>query len=173
MTLGPFGLAQIVLVLVAGQRLAELAWSRRNERRLRALGAVESAAGQHRWFVALHVGWLAAMALAVDSATTVDFRWLAVYAALQGVRSWILYSLGIYWTTRILSLPAAALVTRGPYRFLSHPNYVLVAWELVVLPLAFGLWPLALLASLANLPLTWLRISAEKRALAPRRLMPR
>jgi len=158
------GLAHALLLAVATQRLAELAWSLRNERRLAALGAHEAAPEQHAWFVALHVGWLAAMAVASDWQSAVNVYWLAVYAVLQAFRIWILCSLGDRWTTRILHLPGVPLVRRGPYRYLAHPTYVLVAWELVTLPLALGLWPIALAAGLANLPLTCWRISAEERA---------
>jgi methyltransferase len=165
MSLALPGLAHALLLVVAAQRLAELAWSRHNESRLLALGAVESAAHQHGWFVALHAGWLASMAAASDWEAPLNPYWLAVYFVLQAMRVWILYSLGYRWTTRILAVPGLPLVRKGPYRLLAHPNYVLVAWELVALPLALGLWLVALVASLANLPLTCWRISAEERAL--------
>ncbi len=76
-------------------------------------------------------------------------------------------SLGGRWTTRIIILPGAPLVRRGPYRFLSHPNYTVVVGEIAVLPLAFGLVGLAILFSVLNALVLWVRIRAESRALAP------
>jgi methyltransferase len=81
----------------------------------------------------------------------------------------VLVSLGRYWTTRIITVPGAPLVRRGPYRFLRHPNYVVVAAEIAVLPLAFGAWGLAVLFSALNGALLAWRISMEEQALAPRR----
>jgi len=87
---------------------------------------------------------------------------------LQGLRVWVLATLGRYWTTRIITLPGAPLVRRGPYRWLRHPNYVVVAGEIAVLPLAFGAWQIAVVFSLANALVLWIRIRSEERALATR-----
>ena len=77
----------------------------------------------------------------------------------------MLATLGPRWTTRIIVLPGAPLVTGGPFRFVRHPNYVIVVAEIVLLPLAFGLWQVALLFSLANAAVLAIRIRAEERAL--------
>jgi methyltransferase len=81
----------------------------------------------------------------------------------------VVASLGPYWTTRIITLPDAPLVRRGPYRFLRHPNYVVVAAEIAVLPLVFGAWPIALVFSLLNAVMLAWRIRIEEQALASRR----
>jgi methyltransferase len=78
-------------------------------------------------------------------------------------------SLGPYWTTRIVTLPGAPLVQRGPYRFLNHPNYAVVTAEIAALPLAFGAYAIAITFSLANLALLAWRVRIEDRALAARR----
>jgi methyltransferase len=93
----------------------------------------------------------------------------ALFAVLLVARAWTIASLGRYWTTRVITLPDEPLVRRGPYRFLRHPNYLIVAGEIAVLPLIFGAWRLALLFSVANSALLWYRIRVEDRALAPRR----
>lgn len=161
-----------VLALVAAQRLGELALAAANTRRLRAEGAVEAGAGHYPLFVVLHAGWLAAMALAIPADTPPDWRLLAVFGLLQLARIWVVASLGRFWTTRILTLPGAPLVRRGPYRFLRHPNYAVVASEVAILPLAFGAWQVALAFSVLNgLLLAW-RIRVEEAALAGRRLLP-
>ena len=157
-------LAVAVLGFVTAQRLGELALAARNTRRLKARGAVEAGGGHYPLIVALHAVWLAGLwALAWDRPASL--AWLAAYAGLQALRIWTLASLGARWTTRILVLPGEPLVRRGPYRFLSHPNYVVVAGELAVLPLAFGLPLYALGFSLANAAVLALRLRAETAAL--------
>lgn len=88
---------------------------------------------------------------------------------LQAGRIWVIASLGRFWTTRIVTLEDAPLVRRGPYRFLRHPNYVVVAAEIVVLPLVFGAWQLALIFGALNLGVLAWRIRVEEQALKPRR----
>lgn len=159
----------IIVGLVALQRLGELLWSRRNERRLRDAGAVEAGRGHYPFLVLLHSGWLLAILILVPP-STVPSPWLiAAYAGVQGLRLWTMASLGRYWTTRILTLPEAPLVRVGPYRWLRHPNYLVVAAEIALLPLAFGAIGIALIFSLGNLILLAVRIRAEDAALAPRR----
>lgn len=159
----------LALAWVGAARLAELALARRNERRLRARGATEFGAGHYPLFFLLHGGWFAAIALLGDPSAPPRWGWLAAFAALQGLRAWTLLSLGPYWTTRILTLPGEPLVRRGPYRWLRHPNYLVVAAEIAALPLAFGLWRTAVAFSLLNAALLAHRIRVEERALAPRR----
>lgn len=161
-------LAQWIVAAVAVQRLAELLYGRRNERRLRAAGAVEVGASHYPLIVALHVAWLAAL---MATAGTAEISWplMALFGLLQGLRLWVLVTLGRYWTTRILTLPGAPLVVRGPYRFCRHPNYLVVAAEIAVLPLALGAWRMAVAFSLLNgILLAW-RIRVEDQALAARR----
>ncbi|MBM3546775.1 MAG: hypothetical protein FJX54_07470 [Alphaproteobacteria bacterium] len=159
----------LVLGLVALQRLAELAWSRRNEQRLRAEGATEAGRGHYPFLVALHAGWLVAMLVLVPPETIPNPYLLSVYAGLQFLRLWTVATLGRFWTTRILTLPGAPLVRSGPYRWFRHPNYLIVIAEIVTLPLAFGAVAIALIFSLANLILLAVRIRAEEAALASRR----
>ena len=87
---------------------------------------------------------------------------------LQPARLWVVLSLGRLWTTRVLSLPGAPLVRTGPYRWLRHPNYLIVTVEIAVLPLAFGAAAIAVAFSALNLALIARRIAIEDRALAPR-----
>jgi len=159
----------IVLLLVAGQRLAELAYARRNTRRLLAEGAFESGAGHYPLLVGLHVLWLVSLAVFVPREQAPNWPLLGLFLVLQGLRLWVLVSLGRYWTTRVITLPGAPLVRRGPYRFVRHPNYLVVAAEIAVLPLAFGAWQIALVFSLANAAVLALRIRCEERALKGRR----
>ena len=157
------------LALVALQRLMELAHARSNTARLRRLGAVESDAGGYPFFVLLHIGWLMSLALFVPAETQPNWLLIGLFALLQLGRIWVIVSLGGYWTTRIISLPDAPLVQTGPFRYLRHPNYLLVAAEIAVLPLAFGAVAVAAAFSALNLMLIARRIRIEERVLAPRR----
>ena len=155
--------------LVALQRLVELAWARRNTARLRRLGAIEADAVGHPLFVLLHAAWLASLALFAPAAIPPRWPILGMFALLQLGRLWVILSLGRWWTTRILTLPGAPLVQTGPFRWLQHPNYLLVVAEFAVLPLAFGAVAIAATFSALNLMLIIRRIRLEDDALAPRR----
>ena len=157
----------VAVLLVALQRLGELVVARRNTKRLLAAGAVERGRGHYPLIVALHAAWLASLPLVVPPDRWPSLPWLILFLALQPLRAWAISSLGGRWTTRILVLPGAAPVSRGPYRWLRHPNYVVVALEILALPLAFGAPAHALLFSVLNAALLLLvRIPAEERALA-------
>ena len=157
--------AVVILALVTLQRLYELSLSSRNTRRLRALGAVEHGRGHYPAMIALHAAWLALLWWFAPG-RLVNLPLLSLYLLVQLARAWAVASLGERWTTRIIVLPEAPLVRRGPYRFIRHPNYVIVSLEIALLPLLFGLWPLALIFSLLNFAMLRVRIRAENKALA-------
>jgi methyltransferase len=159
----------LVVALVALQRLGELTYAARNTRALRQRGAIEHGSGHYPLFVALHAGWLIAILVAVPPETPIAWLPLAGFCVLQGLRLWVVATLGPYWTTRILTVPGAPLVRRGPYRLLRHPNYAVVIGEIALLPLVFGAWRIAVVFSILNLALIAWRVRIEERALAPRR----
>lgn len=163
-----WGLPQIVVLLVVVQRLGELVLARRNTRRLMARGAVEVGRGHYPLFVLLHGGWLVALFVATPAEAAVSWPLLALFVVFQGLRVWVVASLGPFWTTRIVTLPGAPLVRRGPYRWVRHPNYLVVIGEIAVLPLAFGLVGLAVVFSALNLALLAWRVRLENGALAQR-----
>ncbi|MEQ8228628.1 MAG: isoprenylcysteine carboxylmethyltransferase family protein [Rhodospirillales bacterium] len=158
----------IVLALVALSRLVELIHARRNTARLLDQGGIEHGRAHYPLIVALHAGWLAVLAVIIPPDTPPDRVWLSAFIALQAARVWVIVSLGPYWTTRVISLPGAPLIRRGPYRFLRHPNYLVVVGEIAVLPLAFGAWETALVFSALNGLILMHRIRVEQAALAPR-----
>ncbi|MCG6116115.1 MAG: hypothetical protein MEQ84_13045 [Mesorhizobium sp.] len=168
MTLSVFILAAVTL-----SRLVELLISRRNTERLLAAGAREHAPEHYPLIVLLHGAWLAGLWLLAWDADAHPW-WLAVFILLQGLRIWVLLSLGRRWTTRIIVLPGMPLVRIGPYRFVSHPNYLVVIGEIAVLPLVFTMPVYAIVFSLLNAVLLTVRIRAENRAMASggRRSLP-
>jgi methyltransferase len=155
--------------LVALQRLLELALSHHNTLRLRRSGAVEADAAGYPFFVVLHASWLGSLVLFVPATTPPFLPLVGVFALLQLIRIWVISSLGRYWTTRIVSLPGAPLIRSGPFRYVRHPNYLLVLAEVAVLPLAFGSVAIATIFSAFNLLLIGRRIRIEDRVLALRR----
>jgi methyltransferase len=158
-------LASIILALVTAQRLGELALSRYNTNRLLARGGIEVGAGHYPLIVSVHAAWLIALWV-WGRGESVNLVALALFIALQGLRVWIIATLGARWTTRIIVLPGEPLVASGPYRYLSHPNYVVVAAEIATLPLALHLPVLAVIFTGLNAAVLTIRIRAETRALS-------
>ncbi|WP_328804558.1 isoprenylcysteine carboxyl methyltransferase family protein [Sphingobium psychrophilum] len=159
-----------IMVFVTLQRLSELIIARRNTARLLAAGAHEVGASHYPVMVAMHTAWLAALWFTVGD-RPVSMPLLLLFAILQLMRIWVLATLGSRWTTRIIVTQDAALVNKGPFRFLRHPNYAVVTAEIAVLPLTFGLIWIAALFTLLNAAMLYVRIGAENRALydpAPR-----
>ncbi len=166
------GTAILVLAVafVATQRLLELTLARRNERKARAKGAVEQGRGHYPFIVALHSLWLVST-FVEGSLRGPEFPvfWplpLALFLLVQPLRYWAIFSLGESWNTKILVVPGAKLVRRGPYRYLNHPNYVAVVVEILTFPLIFGAWVTALAFTALNAILLSVRIREENRALA-------
>jgi len=155
--------------LVALQRLLELVLSRRNAARLLSRGGYEVGAGHYPFVVAVHVAWLGTLWITVPAEAAVSWPWLASYIGVECGRAWVMLTLGPYWTTRIIHLPAERLVRSGPYRFCSHPNYIVVAGEIAVLPLVFGQWYTAATFSVLNAGVLIWRIRVENTVLAARR----
>lgn len=154
-----------IIAFVTLQRLSEMAIAQQNTKRLLAAGAREYGSGHYPLIVAVHAGWLAALWWFAPG-RLIDWPLIGLFALLQLGRIWVLRTLGPRWTTRIIVLPGAPLVAGGPFRFVRHPNYLVVIGEIAILPLAFGLWEIALIFSVLNAAVLAIRIRAEERALA-------
>jgi methyltransferase len=158
----------ILVALIVLQRLVELVIARINTRNLVAAGGIEHGTGHYPLMVALHVAWLASLVVFVPADAVLDPLLFVLFLLLQAGRVWVIASLGRYWTTRVITVPGAPLVKRGPYRWLRHPNYLVVVGEIAVVPLIAGAWEIALAFSAANAALLWHRIRVENAALAAR-----
>lgn len=156
--------AVLVLTFVTLQRGAELVLARRNTHRLLAQGAFEAAPGHYPLIVLVHASWLLGLWL-LAPALRPNPVLIGVFGLLQIARLWVLATLGERWTTRIIVLRGAPLMRTGPYRFVSHPNYCVVAAEILVLPCAFGLYGFAVVFSALNAAVLMIRIRAEERSL--------
>ena len=157
--------AVAILGFVTLQRLLEMRLAERHSRKLLAEGAVEHGRDHYAFIVALHAAWLAALWWWAPG-RPISLPLLFLFAILQVGRVWVIRSLGERWTTRIIVKPGAPLVRRGPYRVVNHPNYWIVAAEIALLPLVFGLWQIAAVFSTLNALVLTVRIRAENRALA-------
>ena len=154
-----------VLALVLLQRGSEVVLAHANTARLLGKGAVEVDRAGYKWFVMLHAAWLAALALTVPAATAPRWTLLAVFFMLQAGRVWVIASLGPRWTTRLIVCPGERLVTSGPYRLIGHPNYLIVAGEIAILPLAFDAPLVAIGFSACNAVVLLRRVRLERVAL--------
>ena len=158
-------LFQGVLLFVLLQRGGELIIAHTNTARLLRSGAIEIDRAGYKWLVVLLATWLVALFVTVPAATPPHWPLLALFGVLQVGRIWVIASLGRRWTTRLIVLPNATLVESGPYRWLRHPNYLIVAGEVAILPLAFSAAAIAIGFSACNGLLLARRIRLEEAAL--------
>jgi methyltransferase len=156
--------------LLGAERLVELVLSKRNAARAFARGGVERGQRHYQVMVVFHslflVSCLAEVFL-LNRPFPGALGWAALGAAVlaQALRYWAITALGDRWNSRIIVIPGLAPVTGGPYRFLRHPNYVAVVLELLAVPLIHGAWVTAVVFTVGNAALLYVRIRAEEQAL--------
>lgn len=159
----------IVISIVILQRIIELMIAKRNEKWMKSEGAFEAGASHYPYMVAMHVFFFVALISEVlllhRTISSIWPIWLTIFLAAQLLRIWCLASLGKFWNTKIIVLPNAQVVRKGPYKWLRHPNYVIVATELLVLPLLCNAIFTAVVFSLLNIWMMTVRIPTEEKAL--------
>ena len=165
---GGWPVAAIILALLTLQRALELIYANRNTRALLARGAVEIGRGHYPVMVAIHAAFLLSLWLFTPPYQPILWPLGLLFVALQAARLWVLATLGRYWTTRIISSPQFPRVRTGPYRFVKHPNYIVVTLEILIIPMIFGHIVIALLFTILNAAILFVRIRAENTALAQR-----
>ena len=161
----------LLIAAVACERVAELVVSKRNLAWSRTQGGVEFGAAHYPAMVILHTGLLVgclAEVIWLDRPFLLSLGWpmLAIVVVAQALRWWCITTLGQQWNTRVVVIPGASRVSGGPYRLLSHPNYVAVIAEGVALPLVHTAWITALVFTVLNGVLLATRITTENTALA-------
>ena len=157
-----------ILVFVIIQRFVELRIAKRNEKIMLERGAYEVGATHYPWMIFLHVSFFVSLLIEVfffKSLLIPHFSWLMVFVLLQFLRIWCLVSLGVFWNTKILILPGANVVIKGPYAYIRHPNYAVVCLEILVLPFMFGAYVTAIIFSILNVIMLSVRIPLEEKAL--------
>jgi methyltransferase len=151
------------------QRLAEVKIAKKNEETLLSKGAVEAGGSHYKWMVTMHVSFFLFLFTEVMFFGAFSPSWwiipFVLFLIAQIVRVWAITSLGVFWNTKIILLPGAEVVAKGPYRFIRHPNYLVVSLELLVIPLIFGAYVTALLFTILNILMLRVRIPAEEKAL--------
>lgn len=157
-----------VLVYIVIQRLVELIHANRNTKRLLAEGGTEYGADHYQYFIFLHAAWIGIIALLVDPRHSLNLVLLTLFVFSQLLRFWTLASIGRWWTTRIISAPHFDRIKRGPYRYISHPNYLVVVLEIAIVPLLLGLPVVALIFSVLNALLLRHRLTVENEVLNER-----
>ncbi|MCF6321883.1 MAG: hypothetical protein L3J32_08970 [Rhizobiaceae bacterium] len=153
-----------LLAFLTAQRLGELVIANRNTKRLLANGAREIGADHYKFMILLHGSWLVVLWV-LGAENEVSRFWLAIFVALQLGRVWVLATLKSRWTTRIIIVPGETLVAGGPFRYFRHPNYLVVIGEIAVVALALGLVWVALIYSVLNAWMLWVRIRVENEGL--------
>jgi methyltransferase len=165
----PGAWAYIFWGLLAMERMLELLIARSNEQWILRGGGKEQAGSFSRIIFLVHGLWFMSFALEAlvrAAVPLIDLRGLAVVAlSLQALRYWCIASLGRFWNTKILVLPGAPLIHRGPYRWIKHPNYMIVLIEIPLYPSLFGCWLTAVVFGLLNIWVLKTRISQENLAL--------
>lgn len=161
----------IVISIVIIQRLTELIISKKNEKWLLSNGAVEYGNEHYKFIVLLHSCFFISMIIEYNfferdhNLNIINYLFLVFFILLQLVRVWVLVSLGKFWNTKIFRITGLDLVRKGPYKFLKHPNYVVVACEIFVLPMIFGLYVTAIVFTILNAVMLYVRIGVENKVL--------
>jgi methyltransferase len=159
----------IFIALVITQRIVEVMIANRNARWIKSQGGYEVGKEHYKYIVALHALFFVSLIIEV---TVIDSRFvfwavapLIIFLLAQFGRVWALSALGRFWNTRIMILPGAKVIAKGPYRYLRHPNYVIVVTELACLPLIFQAYWTAILFTIMNALILSIRIKVEEKAL--------
>lgn len=160
----------ILISFIVIQRLVELMIANHNEKWMKQQGAIEFGKKHYKYMVIMHLLFFVALfteKFVLNRGLSPLWPFiLTVFSVAQFIRCWAIYSLGKYWNTKILVLADALVVKKGPYRFLRHPNYIIVAIELLVVPMLFNAFYTAFLFTILNVIMLLIRIPEEEKALS-------
>ncbi|RST73621.1 hypothetical protein D4T97_012095 [Siminovitchia acidinfaciens] len=159
----------IFLTVVILQRLFELVLARRNERWMKERGGKEYGEKHYTFMVLLHIGFFITLIIEINIFNrTISPYWvmlLFVFLLAQAARVWVILTLGKYWNTKIIVLPGAKSVNKGPFKYIKHPNYLIVTTELILIPLIFQAYLTMVIFFILNRLILAVRIPAEEKAL--------
>jgi len=155
----------IFISIFIAQRISELLVARKNEKWLRAHGAIEYGQKHYPYVVLLHVCFILSLIFEYwqKKGVRIDFMFLYFFIILIATKIWVILSLGKYWNTKIYRIHGAAPIRKGAYKFFRHPNYVIVVLEFMVVPLVFHLYYTGIIFSLLNALMLWVRIKEEEK----------
>lgn len=159
----------LFVLIVISQRIIEVIIARKNEKKMLAAGAYEVGSSHYPFMITLHVSFFLCLiteVLLLERTISPAFLWLfLLFLLVQALRVWCLASLGPFWNTKIIILPGANVVKKGPYLFFRHPNYLVVCIEILLLPLMFQAYITAICFTLLNFAMLTVRIPIEEKAL--------
>lgn len=158
-----------IIGLVIVQRLIEVIIAKRNEKRMLTQGGYEVGASHYPYMLALHISFFISLVEEIwirqlEPSTFFPLLFF-IFLLVQALRIWCLASLRDFWNTKIIVLPGAHVVKKGPYVYFRHPNYLVVAAEIILLPLMFQAYITAIVFTLLNLAMMSVRIPLEEKAL--------
>lgn len=158
----------LFILFIIAQRLTELVVARRNQKWLESQGAIEYGKEHYPFMIALHTAFIGSMIAEYWFSTgkQLDVTLLIIYLLLLSFKIWVLSSLGKYWNTRIFRVPGVGPVMKGPYKIFKHPNYFVVVCEVALIPLVFHLYYTAIIFSILNAVMLWVRIGVENKVWA-------
>ncbi|MBP1949610.1 isoprenylcysteine carboxyl methyltransferase family protein [Virgibacillus litoralis] len=159
----------LFIIAVIAQRLIELSIARRNERWMKDRGGIEKGGKHYKWFIWLHSIFFLSMIFEAllnnNNSTGINYFLITIFLLTQLGRIWCIHTLGKFWNTKIIVLPGVSLIKKGPYKYVKHPNYIIVAIELFVIPLLLGAYLTAFVFPLLHVLLLKIRIPREEKAL--------
>ncbi|WP_017755444.1 isoprenylcysteine carboxyl methyltransferase family protein [Calidifontibacillus oryziterrae] len=159
----------VFISFIISQRLFELTIAKRNEKWMKFNGAIEAGKEHYKYMVLLHVLFFVCLIWEVTffqkGISTLLVIYLFFFTIAQLLRVWSIMSLGRFWNTKIMILPNVNIISKGPYKYFRHPNYLVVVIELLVIPLMFNAYWTALVFSLLNIVMLTIRIRVEEQAL--------
>ncbi|WP_405103711.1 isoprenylcysteine carboxyl methyltransferase family protein [Oceanobacillus sp. FSL H7-0719] len=159
-----------IFTFIILQRVVELTIARRNEKWMINRGGVEWGGEHYKWFIIVHVLFFFSILIEVsirdDSSFVLNKTLFVLFVMTQLARAWCIQSLGKFWNTKIIILPGLSLISRGPYKYVKHPNYIIVGMELFIIPLLFGAYITAILFPVLHILLLFIRIPLENKALS-------
>nr|WP_034659040.1 isoprenylcysteine carboxylmethyltransferase family protein [Robertmurraya massiliosenegalensis] len=160
---------KLLIVFIILQRVVEMFIARRNEKWLKNQGGIEIGQAHYRYMIIIHVLFFVSLVTEIVRAnSSIHPIWpliLVLFLLTQLGRVWVIYSLGRHWNTKIIVIPEVQVVRKGPYRFLKHPNYVIVTLELMIIPLLYEAYITGLIFTILNIWILSIRIPAEEKAL--------
>jgi methyltransferase len=158
----------IFILFLIFQRLAELYVSSKNEKWLLRNGAIEYGKEHYPFMVAMHTLFIISVIAEYiwRDDTIVSYPLIILFFLLIVIKAIVISTLGHYWNTKIYKVPGTRPVATGIYKYIKHPNYIIVICEIAVIPLAFGLYYTAIAFTILNAIMLTVRIKKENEVLA-------
>ncbi|MDB5288638.1 MAG: isoprenylcysteine carboxyl methyltransferase [Mucilaginibacter sp.] len=150
------------------QRLAELYVSSKNEKWLLRNGAIEYGKEHYPYIVLLHtlfiISLIAEYIWRADAGA--NYFFIVLFFVLIIIKVVVISTLGHYWNTKIYKVPGTRPIATGIYKYIKHPNYIIVICEIAIIPLTFHLYYTAVIFTILNAIMLTVRIKKENEVLA-------